>query len=225
MLLHYFNKSTIRLLNTTKIKYLGSSMYKSRKGIFALTLLAFCILPIQSFAAMIGFDMETYNVSPGETFDVSIIVSSFSGVNISGGGVVLTQDVPSLITANSVNVLAPNGIGDGVFSPAIDNTMGRIDEIAFADFGGVDGDDIGSFILSTISFTAGTSIGSTILSLMEFQLNPFSGNDIASNDPVLSIPLDFTNATVNVVPIPAAVWLLGSALVGLFGLSRRKITI
>jgi hypothetical protein len=37
-----------------------------------------------------------------------------------------------------------------------------------------------------------------------------------------SINLDITTMTVTEVPVPAAVWLLGSGLLGLVGFARRK---
>lgn len=45
---------------------------------------------------------------------------------------------------------------------------------------------------------------------------------ISFDGAVYDAPFDLDNVNVNVVPIPAAVWLFGSALAGLLGWSRRR---
>jgi hypothetical protein len=69
------------------------------------------------------------------------------------------------------------------------------------------------FIISTFAFEALT-LGSTDLA---FGFAEFfnDGYQIEGDE------LTLYGANVNVVPIPAAVWLLGTGLIGLFGLSRK----
>ena len=81
--------------------------FQKRIKVRALLLLALLATPYHAFATVVGFtqvgfDMDIYNVAPGETFDVSIVVSNFPGINLAGGGVVLDRTNPMLIGANSV---------------------------------------------------------------------------------------------------------------------------
>lgn len=45
---------------------------------------------------------------------------------------------------------------------------------------------------------------------------------ISFDGTVYDAPYDLDNISISAIPIPAAVWLFGSALVGLFGWSRRR---
>jgi hypothetical protein len=53
----------------------------------------------------------------------------------------------------------------------------------------------------------------------------FSGlTNVTSATQLTNVALSFGTSAETVVPIPAAVWLFGSGLVGLIGIARRKIT-
>ena len=70
----------------------------------------------------------------------------------------------------------------------------------------------GTFTIATINLTA-LALGSSSLSVLaasEF----FSTSDTLSPTRI--------DGTVNVVPVPAAVWLFGSGLLGLVGVARKK---
>jgi hypothetical protein len=54
-------------------------------------------------------------------------------------------------------------------------------------------------------------------------LNGLSGLDISFDGGAYFAPFDLDNVQLSIVPVPAAVWLFGSALVGLAGWSRRRI--
>jgi hypothetical protein len=71
---------------------------------------------------------------------------------------------------------------------------------------------VGTFTIATISLTALAAGGSSlwILDTSEY----FSATEQLF--PILG------HATVNEVPVPAAVWLFGSGLLGLIGIARRK---
>jgi len=70
--------------------------------------------------------------------------------------------------------------------------------------------DAGDFIAPTISFS-GTS------ATIAFG---FAGSGLAGDQP--DIYFDITTAPVTTVPVPAAVWLFGSGLLGMIGIARRK---
>jgi hypothetical protein len=57
--------------------------------------------------------------------------------------------------------------------------------------------------------------------LYQYSLTGFSGTRTAA---AILGPVQLTGTTFSVVPVPAAVWLMGSALLGLFGgAGRRRI--
>jgi|GEM_PF-1705541 len=53
-------------------------------------------------------------------------------------------------------------------------------------------------------------------------MNDLSALDISFDGSVSFAPFDLDNVQMSLVPVPAAVWLFGSALVGLAGWSRRR---
>jgi len=53
-------------------------------------------------------------------------------------------------------------------------------------------------------------------------MNNLSGLDISFDGSTYFAPFDMDNVEMSLVPVPAAVWLFGSALVGLAGWSRRR---
>lgn len=69
-----------------------------------------------------------------------------------------------------------------------------------------------SFTLATLTFT-GIAGGSSALTISDITLGDANGDSI--------VPDSLGSANVNVVPIPAAAWLLGSCLMGLFGFRKR----
>lgn len=53
--------------------------------------------------------------------------------------------------------------------------------------------------------------------------NACMAGEVTAQSMMAGIPQSFTITEVTTVPVPAAVWLFGSALVGLLGTSRRKL--
>jgi hypothetical protein len=53
-------------------------------------------------------------------------------------------------------------------------------------------------------------------------MNNLSGLDISFDGATYFAPFDLDNVQMSIVPIPAAIWMLGSALIGLAGWARRR---
>ncbi len=83
-----------------------------------------------------------------------------------------------------------------------------VDSTVVGSFNPVFGSDYTLFLTNAILLSAGTHT-------LTFQ-------GIAAS-PDYSVLIDQVNSNVNAVPVPAAVWLFGSGLLGMFGLGKRKI--
>jgi hypothetical protein len=61
--------------------------------------------------------------------------------------------------------------------------------------------------------------------LWVIEIGQFGGfvNGIATIDPFATDQAYLLSVTLSPVPVPAALWLFGSALIGLIGVSRRKV--
>jgi hypothetical protein len=95
----------------------------------------------------------------------------------------------------------------------IDNTNGELNEVRVSDFPGV----TGGFTVATIEFLA-TGLGTSAIELTESIENPWASNG-STIDPVL-----LNISSVQVVPIPAAIWLFGTSLFVLTVISKRRAT-
>jgi len=166
-------------------------------------------------AATVSFSDSTSIVNQGDIFSLTVQGSGFD--TISGGGLNLSFDA-SILQVNSVTInqtVFEFYIGGGTEEGILDNSFGQLLNTSFNSFFGATGD----FDIMDISFTA---IGSGVsnLNLSESQLWVFA-DEFGG---YYGDQLIFETATVNVsaVPVPAAVWLFGSGLIGLAGFTRRR---
>lgn len=164
------------------------------------------------FAATITWNSATTNVNTNDVFTVNVVGNDFLS-NVNGGGVNISFD-SSIVNVLSVtiNETVWDFGGLGISTGTIDNLNGTVDGIMVNTFTSV----IGSFEVASIQFLA-VATGNSALSLTEYALNPWASGGNAINP-------DFVAGEVNVsaVPLPAAVWLFGSGLLTLAGLTRRK---
>lgn len=163
-------------------------------------------------AASISMESAPANLGMGDIFSLDIIGSDFT-VNPDGGGVNLYFDETTL---NVLSVFIDEIVWDfgatGISQGTIDNTLGAVNGIMVNAWS-----DVGTFFtVATVEFQAiGTGISS--ISMNEFIDNPWgSGGNLISPNFVAS------SITVEAVPVPAAVWLFSSGLLGLIGIARRK---
>ena len=154
-------------------------------------------------AATVEFSPSPINVAPGETFNVDIIGINFT--ELASGTFDLGFDSAHL-QINSVSInpyfdFLPDGGG-----PAVGDVWSGIVFDVF-----VNDAAVGDFTIATINLTA---LGSGTSNLVILNSQFFSNTVLL--DPIL------TPGIVDTVPIPAAVWLFGSGLIGLIGVARRK---
>jgi hypothetical protein len=87
--------------------------------------------------------------------------------------------------------------------------------------------DIGEGLFGTVSFTATVESSPTLMDAI-LGIRLFGANNVLtdpSGNPITALSgIGFDNVTLSVspVPVPAAVWLFGTAILGLFGFNRRR---
>lgn len=164
-------------------------------------------------AATISWSSPNTNINVNDIFTINIIGSGFTG-NVDGGGVNFSYDSSILnVVSVSINESVWDFGGAGISTGSINNGAGTVDGIMVNTFGVVTGD----FDVASIQFQA-VGLGVSDLLLNEFSLNPWASGGSSIN-PVLESSLVTVEETV--VPVPAAVWLFGSGLIGLIGVARR----
>ncbi len=196
----------------------GDIMKLLHKYIIGL-LLAFTVVTSHAATVDISVDPASTTVVLGDSFTVDIIGNYGGGGSLLGGALDLIFD-PLVLKVTGVMLIAPDTVGGGLGSGAIDNNIGRVDKIGFSDFFGV----VGNFTLATINLTA-VGLGTNSILQLEDAQDPILSwsNDIPPFGEAV-IP-NFTGGTVTVsaVPIPAAGWLLASGI-GFLGFFRRRVS-
>jgi len=178
---------------------------------FALVVATYCLSSIAQ-AATVSFASTPVNVVTGQTFTLDLVGTDFNNGTLDGGGLNIGFD-SSVITVTSVSV---NTVDWEFFSTdgTIDNSGGSVNGITFNSFE----TRTGNLLFATVEFLA-VGEGSSALSLSEFNLNPFASGGSAYTGLAFD---QLGSVNVSAVPVPAAAWLFGSALVGLAGVKRRK---
>jgi len=74
----------------------------------------------------------------------------------------------------------------------------------------------------TVGVPVGYTSGNSITSEMVFNGETIASLNMISGTYNYAIPNDTITLNIEAVPIPAAVWLFGSGLLGLVGMARRK---
>jgi len=173
---------------------------------------AILLVAQQLQAATISWNDIDYSTNLNNVFTLDITGSDFD-VNVDGGGVNLSYD-PNIVNVLSVSI--DESVWDfgseGVDTGSINNTVGTVNGITVNAWSEVTDD----FVVASVDFIAVGS-GVTDLTLNEFYFNPWAstGNSI---NPLFQAG----EVTVSSVPIPGAVWLFASGMMGLIGLSKRK---
>lgn len=156
---------------------------------------------------------NTSDVNINDIFTLDIVGSGFSS-NVDGGGVnfAFNQNVLNVLSVN-INETVWNFGSYGINTGNINNSTGTVDGIMVNTFANV----TGYFVIATIEFQA-IGLGNSGLSLSELAINPWASGGSLINPSYI----DTSVAVVSAVPVPAAVWLFGSGLIALMGISKRK---
>jgi hypothetical protein len=169
-------------------------------------------------AASVNFSMDPSSSTInglGQTFSVNILgdFNPDDVENLLGGALDLHFD-SSVLNVVSVNVTAPQDIA--VNGGAINNVAGVVDTMGFSTFAGVNG----NFNFATVEFMT-VGLGNSALTLAD--ANDLVFNFYSDKAPFgEAVSVNATGANVSVVPLPAAAWLFGSALLAGAGILRRK---
>jgi len=201
-------------------------------GLMAFNAQAATVIPPQ-----IWLVPSNSNINVGDvlTFDMYVNAASVGG--LLGGGLDLFYN-DTMLTYNG-DFAFDSGFGtDPSFSRTGDDcatsmaagctATGEINGIAFGDFYGLG--DLGDTLVGSLSFT-GASPGSSSLTMADNDTPAgtwfnTAGDQINTLNPagMYAMAYAISNVTVSpaVVPVPAAVWLFGSGLLGLAGVARRR---
>lgn len=158
-------------------------------------------------AASVGFLPDPATAAPGGTFTVDVVGSAFP--ELAGGTLDLGFD-PALVSLDSVAVNA--ALFDFLPTSGALTAPGEWTGVGFDTF--VNAPAAGDFTIATLTLTA-LAEGSGILSVLG--TSQFFSS-VAEVFPALSRG----SVGVTAVPVPAAVWLFGSGLLGIVGVGRRS---
>ena len=202
------------------------------------TMVLFGVMTFNAQAASIWLDPATnVDINSGEVATYQLWADAADVGGFLAGGLDLFYD-SNVLTYNDDFAFDPSFPTDPDFSrpgtsgdpdncfldPSVTGCSGpgEINGIAFGNFNGLAAD--GPILVGTLSFT-GLSLGVSPMTMADNDTpagNWFAtdGTDLAGLVEYVVEPGELTD--VNVVPVPAAVWLFGTGLLGLVGVARRR---
>lgn len=176
-------------------------------------------------AAIITVNPAASTVQAGQTFQVTIVgrdwIEGEGGTY--GGGLSLSWNasVLSLQSYDTSVFAGDKSLASSNTTTVIDNTAGQLRNLSVASL--MDGVYTPDFDIAVLTFTA-LSAGQTNLDLALGQFdngfyNIWTDSSFAN---AIEVTPSFVSGHVEAVPVPAAAWLFGSALLTGAGLVRRK---
>ncbi len=179
-------------------------------NIIKLVFVTLILISNQVSAATVIWGSATTNVSVNDVFSLDVIGLGFNDI-VDGGGVSFSYDASVL---NVLSVSIDESVWDFGFvsTGTIDNVAGVVDGIMVNAWSPVTGD----FSVASVTFQAvGNGVSGLLLS--EDLFNPWASAGSLINPGYVDAVV-----TVSAVPVPAAVWLFASGIIGLLGLVKRK---
>ncbi len=169
-------------------------------------------------AALIYMNPSAQLVADNTSFSVDILASGLPA-DTAGGAVDVSWAAASM-TLNSVDLATTDDVlFPGPWDPGftgIDSTgPGSISGLYIGTFDlGVSGNQP----IARLNFTLGAGVSNATISMAAAAVG-----GTWSSYAVGDFTNDYAGATINPVPVPAALWLFGSGLIGLVGVARRRI--
>jgi hypothetical protein len=157
----------------------------------------------------------------GNTFDMTIRGSDFTdgAGGTSGGGLTVTWDAARLDLVSWDTSVFP--LGPAFNLGTLDQAAGTLSEIDLLSFSGIEDT---TFDIVTLTFLAQAAGNAAVTpSLANFPGQPGANIWVDSTGFGAANPSFIGgSAQISAVPVPAAVWLFGSGLIGLVGIARRR---
>jgi len=171
-------------------------------------------------AAIVSLTPSTSTIVVGDAITLTAAGTEFT-TGMTLGSLRIVYDPTSLSltsTAQEINVaLLLNGLSTFGVDTSTPGLIG-INSLA-TDFGvSIPGPDLPLFDLNFIA------IPPPSVSNIAVDLFPGTGSWFDANDNPLAVSYNGASVTVNAVPVPPALWLFGSGLLGLVGVARRRST-
>ena len=181
-----------------------------------------CALVPHAWAAMITLTPSVTTASPGDPLTITVNVVDFPEL-VSYDFTVLFDDLELDVVTPWTNSTPFTSflLTDPIISDPNNGTGGSIGDISYGAFSGPSG----SFVLGTIDFLVVSPVTD---GLVDVSID-FLGNDDIITGPFFepitdAIDMSLANATVNAaaIPEPASMLLIGTGLVGLVFISRKR---
>lgn len=173
-----------------------------KQRLVMIVLSAVILVPTMANAAIVfpALDIQDKTTDLGAT-----LTSTNFNIDATAFTIVTGAD-PIDISDESFTLTSTGGSGlfSGTFTVGGSLLTGSFTDLTVLDFGGGNGQFLGD-----IFYSGGSLQGSLTGGRLE---GTFTGSDVIAK-----------LGKVSVVPVPAAVWLFGSGLIGLVGFARRKV--
>ena len=198
-------------------------MFKKQFFVCLIAVLGFLQLGAAS-AAILSFDPSNQTVGLGDSVSVDLRISGLGADILTGFDLEVSFD-DSILSFQSFTVgpgatgLDPFGLDFGLNSYGIDLGFGTaaVGDLSFESDATLQAIQSDSFVLGTLNFdtlSTGTSALTFSYALLAGELDP-------SGLFVTELQAAVQDGSVSVVPVPAAIWLFGTGLIGLVGFSKR----
>ncbi len=189
---------------------------RTLKAITALAVLG--LTAGQSMAATVGLtEVNPIDTNGAPTIDLQLVGTDFAAPGVDGGNFTFSWD-PAVLQYTATTVASPPWDADAIVSDG--NAASGVVDFVFTTYtpsGGL----FPNFDIATISFNVIGAVGSS--TSITFADSAFGGFVSPGAVPVAVTYVNgLVNVTASAVPVPAAVWLFGTGLLGLAGLAKRK---
>jgi len=173
-----------------------------------------------SHAATITFDSTSVTGGLNDIISIDLLMDFTDDATLGGGMDIFFND--AVLSFLSFDFGSTSLVLDPALTrlPDSDVLPGKLEGMAFGNFGGLSGPGV----VGTLTFQA-IAVGNSALT-MAVTTEALKGGDFISDNTFGPQIVGFgsANVTINtsVVPVPAAVWLLGSGLIGLAGVATKR---